>query len=162
LGLLKTEGLQAVLKTYSNSANLMGAIPGSLGEVSAVALLLGGLYLLYRKVITWEVPLSFLGALAVFTGIFWLIDPGKYADPVFHLLTGGAILGAFFMATDMVTSPLTRTGMLIFGVSIGLLTGIIRLFGGYPEGVSFAILIMNALVPMIDKYTEVKKFGSRE
>ncbi|MBN1357078.1 RnfABCDGE type electron transport complex subunit D [bacterium] len=161
LGLLKTEGLQAVLRTYSNSANLLGAIPGSLGEVSAVALLIGGIYLLVRKVISWEIPLSFLGALFVFTGIFWLIDPGKYAGPVFHLLTGGAVLGAFFMATDMVTSPLTRKGMLIFGTAIGLLTGVIRLFGGYPEGVSFAILIMNTFVPLIDRYTHARIFGTR-
>jgi H+/Na+-translocating ferredoxin:NAD+ oxidoreductase subunit D len=161
LGLLKTEGLQAVLNTYSNGANLLGTIPGSLGEVSALALGLGGIYLLFRKVISWEIPFTFLATLFCFTGVFWMIDPAGYADPLFHILTGGAVLGAFFMATDMVTSPLTRKGMFIFGTAIGLLTGIIRLFGGYPEGVSFAILIMNALVPLIDKYTAVKKFGSQ-
>lgn len=159
LGLLKTDGLAAVSKSFSHLDYFLGSIGGSLGEVSAVALLIGGVYLLMRKVITWEIPVSMLGSLFVFTGIFWMIDKTKYADPMFHILTGGALLGAFFMATDMVSSPITRKGMLIFGVGIGLLTGLIRLFGGYPEGVSFAILIMNSLVPLIDKYTEAKKFG---
>ncbi|MBN1551640.1 RnfABCDGE type electron transport complex subunit D [bacterium] len=160
LGMLKTDGLQKVQETYTHTADFLGTIPGSLGEVSALALLIGAAYLLYRKVITWEIPVTFLGSLFAFTGIFWLIYPDKFADPVFHMVTGGAILGAFFMATDMVTSPLTRKGMLIFGTSIGLLTGLIRLFGGYPEGVSFAIVIMNAFVPLIDQYTGVRKFGS--
>jgi electron transport complex protein RnfD len=102
-----------------------------------------------------------LASLAVFTGIFWIVNPQKFADPLFHLLTGGAVIGAFFMATDMVTSPVTPKGMLIFGVGIGVLTGLIRLFGGFPEGVSFAILIMNALVPTIDKYTKTRKFGTQ-
>ena len=159
LGLLKTEGLAAVQKTFTVQGNFIGTIPGCLGEVSAAALLLGAVYLLVRKVITWHIPVCFLGALAVFTGIFYLIDPAKYADPVFHLVSGGAILGAFFMATDMVTSPLTRKGQVVFGIGCGLLTGLIRLFGGYPEGVAFAILLMNAMVPLIDRYTEVKKFG---
>ncbi len=159
LGLLKTEGLGAVSQAYSHMDLLVGHIGGSMGEMSALALLLGGLFLLSRRVITWEIPVSVLGTLAVFTGIFWMINPEKYADPLFHVLSGGAILGALFMATDMVTSPLTRKGMLIFGVGIGLLTAIIRLFGGYPEGISFAILIMNGFVPLIDKYTAPRKFG---
>lgn len=159
LGLLKTEGLAKVQATWSNMDFFLGSTGGSLGEMSALALLLGGAFLLYRKVISWEIPLSMLGSLAVFTGIFWMVNPGKYADPLFHLLTGGAILGALFMATDMVTSPVTPKGMLIFGAGIGILTGLIRLFGGFPEGVSFAILIMNAFVPTIDKYTKTRKFG---
>ncbi len=159
LGMLKTDGLATVSKTFSHLDFFLGTIGGSLGEVSAVALLIGGLYLLMRRVISWEIPVSMLGSLFIFTGIFWMLDKAKYADPIFHTLTGGALLGAFFMATDMVTSPITRRGMLIFGAGIGVLTGLIRLFGGYPEGVSFAILIMNSLVPLIDKYTEVKKFG---
>ncbi len=161
LGLLKTEGLAAMKKVFMDTDCLYGTIPGSLGEVSAVALILGGLYLLIRKVITWEIPVSMMGSLVIFTGIFWLVNPTDYANPLFHLISGGVILGALFMATDMVTSPISRKGMLIFGAGIGLLTGVIRLFGGYPEGVSFAILIMNAVVPLIDKYTEVKKFGSQ-
>ncbi len=159
LGLLKTEGIEAVRSHFSLSSYFYGTIPGSLGEISAAALIIGAVYLLIRRVITWEIPISMLGSMFIFTGIFYLVDSGKYADPLFHILTGGAVLGAFFMATDMVTSPLTRKGMIIFGAGIGLLTSIIRLFGGYPEGVSFAILIMNSLVPLIDKYTEVRKFG---
>ena len=161
LGLLKTDGLEAVRKVYENSDFLLGSIPGSLGEVSALALIIGGIYLLIRKVISWEIPVSVLGTLLIFTGIFWMIDPTTYANPLMHVMTGGAVLGAVYMATDMVTSPLTSKGMLFFGIGIGLLTGIIRLFGGYPEGISFAILIMNALVPMIDRYTAVKKFGKQ-
>jgi len=162
LGMLKTEGLTAVVKHFQYVDYIKGNIGGSLGEVSAVALLIGGIYLLFRKVISWEIPVSLLLSLAIFTGIFWYINPDKYANPIFHITTGGAVLGAFFMATDMVTSPISRKGMLIFGISIGLITGTIRLFGGYPEGISFAILIMNAFVPMIDKITKNKKFGAKE
>lgn len=161
LGLLKTEGLAKVQATWTDLDYFLGADGGSLGEMSALALLLGAAYLLARKVISWEIPVSMLGALALFTGAFWLWNPQRYADPLFHLLTGGAILGAFFMATDMVTSPVTPRGMLIFGAGAGLLTGLIRLFGGFPEGVSFAILIMNAFVPLVDKYTRTRKFGTQ-
>ena len=144
---------------FSAQGNFIGMIPGCVGEVSAAALLLGAIYMMIRKVITWEIPVFFLGTLAIFTGIFWMVDSATYADPLFHLVSGGAILGACFMATDMVTSPMTRKGQMIFGFGCGLITGIIRLFGGYPEGVAFAILLMNATVPLIDRYTEVKKFG---
>lgn len=136
-----------------------GLMAGSLGEVSALVLLLGGLFLLFKKVITWHIPASFLGSVVVIAGIFWLIDPTRYPSPLFHLLTGGLILGAFFMATDMVTSPVTATGMIIFGCGCGLLTVLIRLFGGYPEGVSFAILLMNAATPLIDRYTQQRIYG---
>jgi Na+-translocating ferredoxin:NAD+ oxidoreductase subunit D len=141
------------------SQMLLGNMGGSLGEISALALLIGGLYMLYKKVITWHVPGSILGTVILFTGILWMIDPGKNADPLFHLLTGGVMLGALFMATDMVTSPMTPVGQIIFGVGIGLITCLIRIFGAYPEGVSFAILIMNAFVPLIDKYIKPKRFG---
>ncbi len=143
----------------SYQAMFMGQIGGSLGEVSAVAILLGGIYLLYRKIITWHIPVSFLLTVFVFTGIMYLVDPGHYIDPVFHLLAGGLMLGAFFMATDMVTSPMTYKGMLVFGFGCGVLTVLIRLWGVYPEGVSFAILIMNAVVPLINKGFKPKKFG---
>ena len=136
-----------------------GNMAGCLGEVSAVALLLGGLFLLVKKVITWHIPVSFLGTVLVLGGIFWLVDPSRYPSPLFHLLTGGLLLGAFFMATDMVTSPVTGSGMLVFGCGCGLLTVLIRLFGGYPEGVSFAILLMNACTPLIDRYTRPKIYG---
>jgi electron transport complex protein RnfD len=102
---------------------------------------------------------SFILTVFIFTGIFWLINPHHYMNPLFHTLSGGLILGAFFMATDMVTSPITEKGMIIFGIGCGLLTAIIRLWGGYPEGVSFAILLMNACVPIIDRYIKPKKFG---
>ena len=162
LGMLKTDGLQAVHEHFNYMDYFLGNLGGSLGEMSALAILLGGIYLMIRKVITWEIPATVLGSLFLFTGIFWAVNPAEYASPVFHILTGGAMLGAFFMATDMVTSPMTRKGKVIFGISIGLLTGIIRLFGGYPEGVSFAILIMNAFVPLIDKVTGARKFGAGE
>jgi electron transport complex protein RnfD len=141
---------------------LTGNMPGSLGEVSALALLLGGLYLLVRKVITWHIPISFIGTTLLLSGIFWLIDPTRYPDPLFHLLTGGLLLGAFFMATDMVTSPITTKGMLIFGIGCGALTVLIRLFGGYPEGVSFAILLMNAATPLIDRFVKPRVFGTMQ
>ena len=137
----------------------LGNMPGSLGEVSAAALLLGAAYLFWRKVLTWHIPVSYLGTVVLFSGAFWLVDPGRYPNPLFQLLTGGLILGAFFMATDMVTSPITSKGMLLFGVGCGVITVLIRLFGGYPEGVSFAILLMNALTPLIDRFTRPKVFG---
>ncbi len=136
-----------------------GSMAGSLGEVSVLALLLGAAYLFWRRVLTWHIPATFLGSVVVCSGLFWLIDPARYPDPLFHLFTGGLILGAFFMATDMVTSPVTSRGMLVFGVGCGLITVLIRLFGGYPEGVSFAILLMNAVTPLIDRFTRPRKFG---
>ncbi len=165
LGLLKEglmkEGNIDAIKGVSDAALFLGNSGGSLGEISAVALLLGAALLLYRGYITWHIPVSFLGTAFVMAGIFWLIDPTRYADPFFHILAGGMILGAFFMATDYVTSPVTAKGMLIFGAGCGLITMIIRLWGGYPEGVSFAILLMNAATPIIDRYTVPKRFGSR-
>jgi electron transport complex protein RnfD len=138
----------------------LGNMGGSMGEVSALALLIGGAYLLIRKIITWHIPVSILVTVAVFTGILHYANPDMYiGTPLFHVLTGGLILGSFFMATDYVTSPMTKRGMLIFGVGIGLITVIIRVFGAYPEGVSFAILIMNAFTPLINKYIKPKRFG---
>jgi len=137
----------------------IGNMGGSLGEISAIALLLGGLYMLARRIISWHIPASFIGSVLIFTGILWLINPEVYVDPVFHLITGGLMLGALYMATDMVTSPMTPAGMLIFGVGCGILTVVIRVFGAYPEGVSFAILIMNAFVPILDKAFKPKRFG---
>lgn len=139
----------------------LGNMGGCLGEVSALALLLGAAYLFWKRIITWHIPVSFLGSVVVIAGIFWLIDPIRYPDPLFHLLTGGLMLGVFFMATDMVTSPVTARGMLIFGFGCGLLTVLIRLFGGYPEGASFAILLMNAATPLIDRYTRPRPFGAQ-
>jgi len=153
-------------KLPENSPDLLsmavGNIPGSFGEVSALLLLLGGLYLLWRKVITWHIPFSFIGAMVAFSGVLWLVDSSRYPDPLFHLLTGGLLLGAFFMATDMVTSPVTPRGMIVFGIGCGVITVLIRQFGGYPEGVSFAILLMNAATPLIDRYTRPRKFGAKK
>jgi electron transport complex protein RnfD len=136
-----------------------GNMAGSMGEVSAIALLLGGIYLIAKRIITWHIPTIYLLTVIVFGGIFWLVDSTKYPDPIFHLMTGSLILGAFFMATDMVTSPVSTKGMVVFAVGCGLITVLIRLFGGYPEGVSFAILLMNAGTPLIDRLTVPKKFG---
>jgi len=140
---------------------LVGMRSGCLGEVSVVALLLGGLFLLRKGHIKWQVPLGFIATVFLFTGVAWLADPAHYANPLYHTFSGGLFLGAFFMATDMVTSPVTRKGMFIFAVGCGLITVIIRLWGGYPEGVSFAILLMNAATPLIDRYTKPRVFGAK-
>lgn len=139
-------------------STIIGNEGGSMGEVSAIALLLGGCFLLWKKVITWHIPVSILATVAVFTGIMHLVDPIAYENPLWHLCSGGLLLGAIFMATDYVTSPMTTRGQLIYGVGIGLITVIIRLWGSYPEGVSFAILLMNATTPLIDKYISPKRF----
>jgi electron transport complex protein RnfD len=145
----------------SNMEMLLGTTGGSLGEMSALALILGGIYLIIRKVITWHIPVTVLATIAVMTGVFWWIDPEQYANPLIHVLAGGAILGAFYMATDLVTSPVTKKGMIVFAIGIGVITVVIRLFGSYPEGISFAILIMNAFVPLINSYFKPRRFGSR-
>jgi len=164
LGILK-EGLAT-----KPVGDLMGEIPGymdlfigkmmgSAGEVAAAALLLGLIYMLVKKIITWHIPVTILGTVAIFTGILWLANPDRFADPMFHLLSGGLMLGAIYMATDYVTSPMTKKGMILYAVLIGILTVLIRTFGSYPEGVQFAILIMNMFVPLINKYIKPKRFG---
>ena len=147
-------------KIPSTMDMLLGVTGGSLGEISALALLIGGAYLLYRQVISWHIPITMLATIGIMTGIFWLINPEHYANPLIHLLSGGAILGAFFMATDLVTSPMTKKGMIVFALGIGIITAVIRLFGAYPEGVSFAILIMNAFVPLINHFFKPRRFGT--
>ena len=137
----------------------LGTEGGSLGEMSALALLLGLVYLLWKKTITWHIPISILATVALFTGVLYLFDPQPLYHPLIHLFSGGLMLGAVFMATDYVTSPMTKKGMLIYGVGIGFVTVAIRLWGAYPEGVSFAILLMNALTPLINNYTSPKRFG---
>ena len=139
----------------------LGNNPGSFGEISALALILGGIYLIWKKVITWHIPVSILVTVFVFSGIMYLVNPTLYASPLTHLLTGGLMLGAIFMATDYVTSPMNPKGQLIYGVCIGLITVIIRLFGSYPEGMSFAILIMNSFTPLINNYIKPTRFSSR-
>ncbi|HDS07642.1 MAG TPA: Na+-transporting NADH:ubiquinone oxidoreductase subunit D, partial [Bacteroides sp.] len=137
----------------------LGNMKGSSGEVAAFALLIGMCYMLYRKIITWHIPVSILGTVFVFTGILWLVNPDRFASPVFHLLTGGLMLGAIYMATDYVTSPMTGRGMLIYGAGIGIVTVLIRIFGAYPEGVQFAILIFNGFTPLLNKYIKPARFG---
>ena len=158
LGLVSEGGAGAVEgMDYMNMLFLN--IGGSAGELSAVALLVGFVYLLARKVIRPYITLSIWATVAVFSGIFWLINPAEFTDPLFNLLTGGLLLGSIFMATDYVTSPMSNLGGVIFGVGIGLITMLICYFGAYPEGVSFAILIMNSVVPLLNKWFHTKKYG---
>ena len=140
---------------------LIGRMGGSLGEVSALALLAGLVYLLATKIISWHIPVSILVTVLVFTGILHWSNPEVYATPSMHLLSGGLLLGAIFMATDYVTSPMNSRGMLVYGVGIGIITVVIRVFGAYSEGVSFAILIMNAFTPLINTYIKPKRFGEK-
>ncbi len=136
-----------------------GNVGGSLGETSAAAILLGAAFLFIRRVITWHIPVAMIGTVAVFTGVMHAVDPGAYASVPFHLFSGGLLIGAFFMATDMVTSPMTHKGQLIFGAGAGLVVVLIRLWGGYPEGVMYGILFMNALTPLINRATKPRIFG---
>lgn len=168
LGILK-EGVKAG-KTVTELAEklpgyfdmFIGNIGGSIGEVSVLAILIGGIFMLYKKIISWYIPVFYLLSLAGFSGIFSLLDSSRYVDPLFHILTGGVMLGAWFMATDLVTSPMSVKGQIIFAVGGGVLCGAIRLFGSYPEGCSYSILIMNAFVPLIDKYIKPRRFGDKE
>ncbi len=159
-GIKNGETVAALMEKVPSHMQLFyGYMGGSMGEIAALALILGGLYMIYRKIITWHIPVTILLTVAIFTGILWVVDPTKYADPGFHLLTGGIMLGAIFMATDYVTSPMTAKGMVIYGIGIGVITVLIRTWGAYPEGVSFAILIMNAFVPLLNMYIKPKRFG---
>jgi len=159
-GLKNGESVSALMdKIPSHLQMFYGYMGGSMGEVAAAALILGGLYMIWKKIITWHIPVTILLTVALFTGILWFADPDKFADPIFHILTGGLMLGAFFMATDYVTSPMTPKGMVIYGVGIGVITVLIRTWGAYPEGVSFAILIMNAFVPLLNLYIKPRRFG---
>ena len=144
---------------YTYSQMLFANIGGSAGEACAIAILLGFGYLLVRKVIKPWITLSILGTVALVSCIFWMADPSQFTDPLFNLLTGGLLLGSCFMATDYVTSPMTEKGGILFGVGIGFITLMIRYFGSYPEGMSFAILIMNAFVPLINNWFHHKKYG---
>jgi electron transport complex protein RnfD len=138
-----------------------GNIGGCLGETSAIALLLGALFLLYKKTIDWRIPVGIILVLSAFTGAFWLANPDKYASPVFHVLAGGLLIGAFYMATDMVTSPITPKGTWIYALGIGLIVGLVRLFGGFPEGVMYSILFMNTFVPLLNRFFRPRILGER-
>lgn len=164
LGHLKTaftEGgtVSALEGHYSTLDALTGVSAGSMGETAAGLLLLGGLFLIWKRIITWHVPVAMLGSLAVLAAIGQLVDPEHQAGPVFHVLSGGAMLGAFFIATDLVTSPVTKTGQILFGIGCGVLVFVIRTWTAYPEGVGFAVLLMNALTPLIDHYIRPRVYG---
>ncbi len=160
-GLLQGTSVQDIMAEYGTSYGgmLFANLGGSAGEACAVALLAGFVYLLVRKVIRPHITLSIWATVALVSLIFWLADPGRFTDPVFNLLSGGMILGSCFMATDYVTSPMSVKGGIVFGIGIGFITMMIRYFGSYPEGMSFAILIMNAVVPLLNMWFHQKKYG---
>ena len=171
LGILKhldSESLSNTLTKYSyqidNIPNyldmFLGNTGGSLGEVSALALILGLFYMLYKKIITWHIPFYYLSTVFILTSIMWFYKETPELDPIAHMLSGGLLLGAIFMATDYVTSPMTVKGKTIFAIGCGILTVVIRIFSAYPEGVSFAILIMNAFVPLIDRGCIPRVYGT--
>ncbi|MFI3299039.1 MAG: RnfABCDGE type electron transport complex subunit D [Rikenellaceae bacterium] len=157
LAMLKEGGADALPQLFDMMFGMTG---GSLGEVSGVLLLLGGLYLIIRKVITWHIPVIVLGTMLVFNEILWFSGV-ESASTLFHLFAGGAILGAVFMATDYSSSPMTKKGVIVYAIGIGLITMFIREWGAYPEGMSFAILIMNATVPLLNMYLKPKRFGKK-
>jgi Na+-translocating ferredoxin:NAD+ oxidoreductase subunit D len=167
LGHVKTELSRGIPVTQSVAQvpNLidmaLGLRAGSFGETSALLILAGGLYLMARRIISWHIPVAVLGSLFLMGTLFHAINPARFADGSFHLLSGASFLGAFFIATDYVTSPVSKTGQLVFGIGCGLLAWVIRTFAGYPEGIAFAVLLMNALAPIIDQYTRPRPFGRR-
>lgn len=165
LGFIKTELARgiAVDQSMAHAPGLMDLIlgfhPGSMGEASVPLVLAGGLYLMWKRIISWHIPVSLLGTLFVMGALFNLVDPARFSSGLFHLVTGASFLGAFFIATDYVTSPVSKKGQIVFGVGIGLLTWIIRTFAGYPEGMAFAVLLMNSLTPIIDQHFRPRAFG---
>lgn len=165
LNVLKQQGHEALINMFGSSSAMythlfLGTRNGSIGETSTILLVLGGVFLIWRNIVKWEIPVTMIATVGLLT---WVFGPsGMFTgDPLFHMMAGGLIIGAFFMATDMVTVPLTRKGQLIFAVGAGLLTVLIRLKGGYPEGVCYSILLMNSLTPLIDRFTQPVKFGAR-
>ena len=165
LGILKEEGLAKLVEHFGDKAGLyksllFGSTAGSLGETSAIALLIGAALLFYKRYISWHIPFSFLGTVAAAAWIFGGKEGLFTGDPVIHLLSGGLMLGAFFMATDYVTCPTIKKGQIIFGIGCGAITMLIRLKGGFPEGVMFAILLMNCFAPLIDRGVTPQKFGA--
>jgi len=165
LGYVKTElgrhtPLDAALAPVFDFLNgFSGFMPGSLGETSAVLVLLGGLFLLYRRIISWHIPVAMIGSLLLLAGLFHGLFPDRYPGPLVHLLSGATLLGAFFIATDLVTSPVTARGQIVFGVGCGVLVYIIRTWANYPEGVAFSVMLMNALTPLIDHYIRPRVYG---
>ncbi|MCR8744016.1 RnfABCDGE type electron transport complex subunit D [Romboutsia lituseburensis] len=166
LNILKMQGYDNLIQTFGSQINLyqslfLGTRNGCIGETSTILILLGGAYLIYKRYINWQIPVVMIGTVGILT---WTFGPkGLFTgDPLFHMMAGGLVIGAFFMATDMVTIPITKKGQLVFAFGAGVITTIIRLQGGYPEGVCYSILLMNALTPLIDRFTKPTKFGSKE
>lgn len=165
LGYVKTELSRGIPLTDSMAKVpdmmdlALGTIPGSFGETSAALILLGGLFLIAKRVITWHIPVAVMGTVFVLGFAFNAVDPARYAPGLFHLLSGATLLGAFFIATDYVTSPVSKQGQLVYGIGVGLLTWIIRTYAGYPEGMAFAVLLMNAMTPLIDRQFRPRVFG---
>ncbi len=165
LGHIKTELSRGIPATQSMSQvpDLMdmtlGYRAGSMGETSLLLILAGGLFLMAKRIISWHIPVSMMGSLFLIAALFHAIDPARFTSGTFHLVSGATVLGAFFIATDYVTSPVSKSGQLVFGVGVGLLTWSIRNFAGYPEGMAFAVLLMNSLTPIIDQYTRPRAFG---
>lgn len=165
LGHLKTELSRGVNVTQALSGHadyralLLGNVPGSMGETSTILILIGGLFLLAKRIISWHIPFALIATLAVLATLFNLADPEHYPNAMFHILSGATMLGAFFIATDLVTSPATIKGQLVFGAGCGALVFIIRTWAGYPEGMAFAVLLMNAMTPLIDRYMTPRIFG---
>ena len=165
LGTIKTElsrGIpvsQSIGETSDLWHMLIGARPGSFGETSALLILLGGLWLIHKKVITWRIPVAVMGTLFVLGALFHTLDPERFTSGVFQVVSGATFLGAFFIATDYVTSPVSKSGQLVYGIGIGFFTWIIRTYAGYPEGLAFAVLLMNAVTPLIDRAFRPRTFG---
>ncbi|AYD40568.1 RnfABCDGE type electron transport complex subunit D [Clostridium fermenticellae] len=166
LGILKLHGYNELIKTFGSRPELykamfLGFRNGSLGETSTVLLILGGIYLIYRGYIHWQVPVTMIATVGVITWIFGGNSGFFTGDPIFNMMAGGLVIGAFFMATDMVTTPITLKGQIVFALGAGLITAWIRLKGGYPEGVCYSILLMNAVTPLIDRFMPPVKFGAK-
>lgn len=166
LNILKMQGYDNLIQTFGSQINLyqslfLGTRNGCIGETSTILILLGGAYLIYKRYINWQIPVVMISTVGILT---WIFGPKGFftGDPLFHMMAGGLVIGAFFMATDMVTIPITKKGQLVFAFGAGVITTIIRLQGGYPEGVCYSILLMNALTPLIDRFTKPTKFGSKE
>ncbi|MGE5421998.1 MAG: RnfABCDGE type electron transport complex subunit D [Ignavibacteriales bacterium] len=167
LNILKMQGYDALINTFGSQSELykalfLGLRNGSIGETSTILLLLGGLFLIYKGIIDWVVPVTMIATVGILTYLFGGVHGFMSGDPIFHIMAGGLIIGAFFMATDMVTTPITRKGKLIFAAGAGAIVVLIRLVGGYPEGVCYSILLMNCVTPLIDRYIQPSVYGRRE
>jgi electron transport complex protein RnfD len=162
LDYLKTQLKLNQSMTTIQSAPIFGALGAKGSEYIALAYLAGGVFLWQQRIITWHLPVAFLGSIAAIAGVFWLIDPTQFANPLFHLFSGASILGAFFILTDPISGPTTPKGKLYFAAGAGLITYLVRVYGGYPDGVAFAVIFMNICVPLIDMYTQPRVFGHQK